>query len=85
MPPDRSEAGQGMLEDARRAADMSVRQLWLDYLGLGGNATLAEVGSWLCSRTEPGAVDHDLVAQALNERYIAMQLDDRVPYAEQLR
>jgi hypothetical protein len=71
-----------MFESARRETEMSVQQLWLAYLELGGNGTLAQLGSWLSGGTDPPRGDHNLVAQALNERYMDMRLASRVPYQE---
>lgn len=58
-------------ELARRKAHLSVTDVYLDYLALGGTADLAGLRARLCGDTE--ALDShqgDILSQALNERLI---------------
>lgn len=57
------------LERARVLAEVSVRELWLDYLALGGNATLGDLVKMLRGSEPISVHDHDVVVVALNERF----------------
>jgi hypothetical protein len=70
-----------VLRAAIGQSGLSVAQLWLRYLGLGGTATSFELDSYV--HGWGGAFDdaqHDVVVQALNERFMEMGLDHPVPY-----
>jgi hypothetical protein len=58
-----------LLERGRDMAGLSVDALWCDYMGLGGDASAAELGEMLRGKRPLARLDHDLVAQALNERF----------------
>lgn len=72
-------------DETRRDADLSDPELWLRYFELGGMSTPAEVESYLGSGPEPSAHEHDVIAQALNERFTELGLDHPVEYAEARR
>jgi hypothetical protein len=44
--------------------------------------TAFEVEAFLFGTLVPGAHDHDLLAQALNDRFVELGGDHRVPYSE---
>jgi hypothetical protein len=71
-----------VLEAARRQAGMSLEELWLAYLALGGVARLATVRSYL--RGETTDIEYDVLAQALNERFLDQGDDHPVPYHDEL-
>jgi hypothetical protein len=59
-----------------------VRQIYADYLSLGGIATSVEVDRFLNGALIPGNHEFNVLAQALNERLGELQTGDFVPYAE---
>ena len=84
-----------MLDDpggvvALRAAlvqsELTVWQLWLRYIGLGGNGTASEVADHLDGRQsgtfddDDDSLQHDTLVHALNERFMEMGFDYPVPY-----
>lgn len=73
-----------MLETARQQAGLTTVELWLRYVGLGGQGTLASVELFVSGATPPDRRQHDRLAQALNDRFVDMQLDHPVPYWEEL-
>ncbi len=72
------------LDGARREAALSMDDLWLRYISLGGNATLSEMAAFVTSAAPPSRHDHDLVAQALNECFLDMGRDMPVRYFHEL-
>lgn len=69
-----------LFEAARVRAGWSVRQLWLDYLALGGTYGAFEIEAYLEGLTllDPG--QQDVLAVALNERLDDLYRAARVPY-----
>lgn len=65
---------------AVRAGGLSMEQLWLRYFALGGDVGRVEVEAYLSALMPLSALQHDMLAHAINER-----LDEiappRVPYA----
>jgi hypothetical protein len=68
-------------EDARVDLGLSVEALWVAYVGLGGSGTLPELDRYLADGGFTG-VQHDYVAQALNDCYVGLGGDHPVPYSE---
>ena len=62
------------------ASDRSSRELWLDYVALGGNATPAELDDYIHGSVTPSRLDHNVLAQALNERLHDLGYNWPVPY-----
>ena len=71
-----------MLDGYRRDADLSLGELWLRYFELGGMSTGLELEAFLCGALLPSAHDHDVIAVALNERFVEMGGNHPVPYSE---
>lgn len=71
-------------DETRRDAGLSESDLWLRYFELGGMSTLIEVGSYLRGDPVPSDHDHDVLAQALNERFSELGRDHPVGYAGSL-
>lgn len=69
-----------LFETARQQAGFSVMELWLAYFALGGLATSSDIGAILAGRAQPDRHDHDLLAVALNERFLDMRLNHPIPY-----
>jgi len=70
----------GALERGRRQAGLSHADLWLRYFALGGMSTALELEGFLAGVLEPSIHDHDLVAHALNERFVELGDDHPVAY-----
>ena len=73
-----------VLEAARIQAGMSFQELWIAYLALGGNAPPDVVRDYLGGSGIQRS-DYDLLAQALNERFLDQGQNHPVPYHEDLR
>ena len=71
------------LVDARRTLGMSVPALWIGYISVGGNGSLAEVKDWLAGHGVLPGLDHDMLAQALNDRFTEAGLEHRVAYSRE--
>lgn len=55
-------------------------ELFLRYFELGGMSSALELEAFLYHALEPSIHDHDLVAHALNERYVELGGNHPVPY-----
>jgi hypothetical protein len=66
--------------DAYDAARLTVAELWLRFFALGGEASELEIDAYLNGAIALPALQHDMLAQAINER-----LDEiaavRAPYS----
>jgi hypothetical protein len=74
------------LDAGRIEAGMSYEELWLAYFALGGIASARTIRSYL-RHEGPGQVpksEYDLLAQAINERFLERGQDHPVPYCEDL-
>lgn len=68
------------LNVARIDAGLSVGELWLRYFGLGGMSTHLELEAYLFGALAASDHDHDLIAHALNERFVELGGNHPVPY-----
>jgi hypothetical protein len=64
---------------------MSLRELWMAHLALGGLLTVRELADTLGLRREASCHEHDVVAAALNDWFTERGREQRVPYSEALR
>jgi hypothetical protein len=71
----------GLLERARVDAGLSHGALWLRYFELGGMRTALELEAVLYGALLPTAHDYDVIAHALNERFVELGGNHPVPYA----
>jgi len=69
-----------VLDRYRCDAELSHGELWLRYFELGGMSTALELEAIVYGALEPSAHDHDVIAHALNERFIERGGDHSVPY-----
>ncbi len=72
------------LEAARERLGLSVWQLWVDYVALGGNLPSDEFEAFLRHGHTEDAHNFDLIVQALNEVFIERGEDHPLPYADEL-
>jgi hypothetical protein len=69
------------LNSARQLADVTVYELWLRYFTLGGTASRADLGALLRGDLVFRADQYDIVAHAINERFVELDMNHPVPYA----
>jgi hypothetical protein len=70
------------LQQARNQAGLTVDELWLRYFGLGGLSTPLEVDAVLHGALTPSDFDYDILAHAINERFLELGGDHPVPYSD---
>ena len=71
-----------ILHAAQQRLGITLYEVWFGYIAVGGDAPLREVQAWLAEVVEPGDHDHDLMAQAFNDRFVDKGMDHPVAYAE---
>lgn len=67
-------------ELARRRAELTVQQLWIRYLALGGSGDVFDLEAFLQGLAPIAALQHDILAHALNERLKEIYDETQVPY-----
>lgn len=72
-----------VLEAARVQAHMSFDDLWLAYFALGGAAPPSALRPYLLGRITE-VMEYDVLAQALNERFLDRDENHPVPYRDEL-
>jgi hypothetical protein len=72
------------LEAARSLLGLSVDDLWVDYLALGGQLMRSDVDAFLSGSRAVDDHDHDLIVHALNERFVDREADHPLAYADEL-
>ncbi len=70
------------LQRARHRAGLTVAELWLRYFGLGGMSTPLEVDAVLHGAVSPSDFEYDILAHAINERFLELGRDHPVPYSD---
>ena len=68
------------LDQYRRDADLSHGDLFLRYFELGGMSTALELEAVLYGALYPSAHDREVIAHALNERFVELGGNHPVPY-----
>ncbi len=71
-----------ILERARRDSQLSIAALWLRYFELGGMGTALELEAYLYGALQPTAPEYDVLAQALNERFVQLGGIYTIPYSD---
>jgi hypothetical protein len=71
-----------LMERACLDAGLSHDELWMRYFELGGMSTALQVDAFLYGALVPTVHDHDLLAHALNERFVELGGNHPVPYLE---
>lgn len=67
------------IEAARVRGELTVSELWLRYIALGGNGDLFDVDGYLNGLLPLTAFDQEALAVAVNERLEELYRADRVP------
>jgi hypothetical protein len=70
------------LEDGLDLSGMDYDQLWIRQLAVGGDASRLEVEAYVLGLLVADAVQHDIIAQALNEWFLERGGDHPVAYSE---
>jgi putative hemolysin len=71
-----------VLDQYRRDAGLSHSDLWLRYFELGGMSNAMEWEAFLYGVLQPSAHDREVIAQALNERFVELGGNHPVPHSE---
>jgi hypothetical protein len=71
-----------VLDLFRIDAALSHGELWLRYFELGGMSTGLQLEAYLYGALRPTRHDHDIIAHALNERFVELGGNHPVPYDE---
>lgn len=69
-------------ERFRLRAQLTHGELWLRYFELGGMSSALELEAILYGALEPSPHDHDVIAHALNERFVELGGNHPVSYAK---
>jgi hypothetical protein len=80
-----TEGALDILDAYRQEARLSHGELWLRYFELGGMSTGFELETFLYGLVAPTPHDHDVIAQALNERFSELGGDHPVAYLGDVR
>jgi hypothetical protein len=70
------------LSDGWDLSGLTLEELWLSYLAVGGTASAAQVAAYARDRSRPDAYQHNLIAQAINEYFIDREEDHPVGYQD---
>jgi hypothetical protein len=71
--------------DAIERLGLSVGEVWIHYLGMGGNIDEYEVNAYLYGLTQLPELDRDMISQAVNELYDDMCREPRAPFTWDLK
>jgi hypothetical protein len=74
-----------VLAGGAQRAGLASEDLYLTYLTFGGEGTAAYIRSVLDGTVEPSAHEYNIIAQAINDRFIELGYDDLLPDAGGLR
>jgi hypothetical protein len=72
------------LDTFRQEAGLSHGELWLRYFELGGMSTGLELEAFLYGILLPSAHNHDVIAHAINERFVELGKNHPVAYSKDL-
>ncbi len=71
------------LDRFRRKAGLSHGELWLRYFELGGMSTGLELEAFLYGMLLPSTHDRDVIAHAINERFVELGGNHPVGYSSE--
>jgi hypothetical protein len=71
-----------LLDRYRLNAGLSYGDLWLRYFEIGGMSNALELEAILCGALRPSPHDREVIAHALNERFVELGGNHPVPYSE---
>ena len=70
------------LSDGWDLSGLSLTELWLSYLALGGTASATRVEAYARGRDQPNSYQHNMIAQAINEHFTDLGEDHPVSYQD---
>jgi hypothetical protein len=70
------------LDAFRRELLLTREDLWVDYVGVGGLSDIDGLTNYLGGRGTLSRLDHNTIAQALNDRFIDLGRNYPVPYLD---
>lgn len=70
------------LRDGLDLAGLSIADLWLRYIALGGNTNAAQLARHITGQDRPGHYEHNLIAQSINESFTERGEDHPVGYRD---
>src|ERR1700677_5138181 len=70
------------LDTFRQEAGLSLGELWLRYFELGGMSTGLQLEAFLYGVLLPSTHDHDVIAHAINERFVELGGNHPVAYSK---
>lgn len=73
------------LFDGMTMSGMTTEQVWLRQVSVGGDAADIEVEAYILGLLHPDALQHDLIAQALNEHFVDHGGNHPVTYSDSAR
>ena len=82
MPQHSPEEDRARLVKAFASSQLRIEQLWLAYFALGGSAGRYEVEAYLAGLMPMSAHEHNVLAQAVNERLAELPPPPRAPYRD---
>jgi hypothetical protein len=68
------------LEQGRIESGLTHGELFLRYFELGGMSSSLQLEAFLYDALQPSVHDHDVIAHALNERFVELGGNHPVPY-----
>jgi hypothetical protein len=78
-----SSSGPGFsLSDGWDLSGLTLTQLWLCYLAVGGTASQAQVAAYARGQLRPDSHQHNMIAQAINEHFTDRGEDHPVSYQD---
>ncbi len=69
-----------LLDSYRQEAHLTHGDLFLRYFALGGMSSSFELEAFLFGVLEPSSHDREVIAHALNERFVELGGNHPVPY-----
>lgn len=70
------------LSDGWDLSGLTLTELWLRYLAIGGTATPAQVAAYARGQSRPDSHQHNMIAQAINEHFTDHGEDHPVSYQD---
>lgn len=68
------------LREAFEHSGMSLSELWGGYVSLGGLASQLEMEGYVFGAVVPERHEHNILAQALNEKFMELGMNHPAPY-----
>ena len=70
------------LSDGWDLSGLTLTELWLGYLAVGGTASPARVAAYARGLLRPDSHQHNMIAQAINEHFYELGEDHPVSYQD---